>query len=95
MDDNLKKEVDALRNDLKHIKNDLLGLTKTIGQITATEAAEGLNGIKHTRDEVEARLRRAAGEAKSTLEDHVKERPFGTLLLAFGIGLLIGKAGSR
>jgi ElaB/YqjD/DUF883 family membrane-anchored ribosome-binding protein len=95
MDDALKKEVDALRGDLKKIKEDLVGLTKTITQLTKSEAAEGLKDIKQTGEQVEARLRKAADEAKTTLEQQVRDRPLGTLLLAFTVGLLFGKAASR
>jgi ElaB/YqjD/DUF883 family membrane-anchored ribosome-binding protein len=95
MDDALKKEVDALRGDLKKIKDDLVGLTKTITQLTKSEAAEGLKDIKQTGEQVEARLRKAADEAKTTLEQQVRDRPLGTLLLAFTVGLLFGKAASR
>lgn len=95
MDDSLKEEVAALRNDLKQIKNDLLGLTKTIGQITREEASEGLRDIKQASEQVEAKLRHAATDAKETLEQQVRDRPLGTLLLAFSVGLLFGKAASR
>lgn len=95
MDDTLKQEVEALRADLKKIKADLLGLTKTLSKVTASEAAEGLQGIKQKSDQMEAKLRQAAGEAKTTLEEQVREKPLGTLLLAFGIGLLFGKVAGR
>ncbi len=95
MDETLKSEIDALRTDLKQIKNDLLGLTKTLSSITASEAAEGLQGLKQASEQAEARLRQAAGEARSTLEHQIRDKPLGTLLVAFGIGLLFGKAASR
>jgi ElaB/YqjD/DUF883 family membrane-anchored ribosome-binding protein len=95
VDETLKQEVEALRTDLKQIKTDLLGLSKTIGQITMGEAAEKLHDIKQARDQVEDRVRRAAGEAKTTLEEQVKEKPLGTLLVAFGLGLLLGRAALR
>jgi ElaB/YqjD/DUF883 family membrane-anchored ribosome-binding protein len=95
VDDVLKKEVDALRADLQKLAADIKGLTKTVGKRTAAEASEGLEHIKETGEQLEARLRKAADEAKSSLETQVKERPLGTLLIAFGLGLLFGKSIGR
>ena len=92
MDDNLKQEVETLRTDLKQIKADLTALSKTLAQITTSEATERLQGIKQAGEQAEARLRQAATDARTTLEEQVREKPLGTLLLAFGIGLLFGKA---
>ena len=92
MDEPLKQEVEALRADLKQIKADLLGLSKTIGQITKAEATERLQDVRQAGEQVEQRLRQAAGEARTTLEQQVKEKPLGTLLIAFGLGLLFGRA---
>jgi ElaB/YqjD/DUF883 family membrane-anchored ribosome-binding protein len=95
VDETLKQDVEALRADLKQIKADLVGLTKKLGSLTATEAAEGLDSIKQASAQAEARLRHAATEARTTLEEQVREKPLGTLLLAFAIGMLFGKAAGR
>ncbi len=95
MDEAVKQEVDALRGDLKQIKDDLVSLTKLVGKKTKAEATESLKEIKEASGQVEARLRKAADEAKTSLEQQVRERPLGTLLLAFAVGLLFGKAASH
>jgi ElaB/YqjD/DUF883 family membrane-anchored ribosome-binding protein len=91
----IKTEVEALRADFKQVKDDLVTLTKALSQYTSKHAGEGLDDLKHARDRVEAQLRQAAGDARDTLEQRVKDQPLGTLLVAFGIGLLIGKTVSR
>lgn len=91
----IKTEVEALRADFKQVKEDLVGLTRILSQYTSKQAGEGLDDLKQARDRIEAQLRQAAGEARDTLEQRVKEQPLGTLLIAFGVGLLIGKAVSR
>jgi len=95
VEDTLKQDVEALRADLKQIKSDLSGLTKTLKAITSAEAAEHIKTIKDKSEQVEARVRKAAEEAKTTLEQQVQEKPLGTLLLAFAIGMLFGRAAGR
>ena len=95
MDEAVKSEVEALRADFKKISEDLKGLTKTLAEVTRKQATEGVEDLKQKRDQVEAQLRQAAGEACSTLEDHVREKPLNTLLIAFAIGLVLGKGLGR
>lgn len=95
MDDTVKSEVDALRADFKQIKDDLKGLTAAISQLAAKQGAEAVDELKQKRDKVEAQLRQAAGEARTTLEEHVREKPLNTLLLAFAVGLVLGKGLGR
>ena len=91
MDDSVKSEVEALRKDFKQVKDDLASLTKVLKDLGAKRAAEGVDELKEARDKVEAQLRQAASEARGTLEDQVREKPLGTLAMAFAIGLLLGK----
>lgn len=91
----IKSDVEALRNDFKQVKEDLVELTKTLSQLTSKQANESLDDLKLARDKIETQLRHVAGEARDTLEARVKDQPLGTLLIAFGVGLLIGKAASR
>ena len=95
MDEAVKSEVEALRADFKKVSEDIKGLTKTLAEITRKQAAEGVGELKQKRDKVEAQLREAAGEARTTLEDHVREKPLNTLLIAFAVGLVLGKGLGR
>jgi len=95
MEESVKSEVDALRADFKQIKEDLKGLTAAISQLAAKQGSEAVEELKQKRDKVEAQLRHAAGEAKTTIEEHVREKPLNTLLLAFAVGLVLGKGLGR
>jgi ElaB/YqjD/DUF883 family membrane-anchored ribosome-binding protein len=95
MDDAVKSEVEALRSDFKKISEDLKGLSKAIGELTRKQAADGVDELRQRRDKVEAQLRQAAGEARSSLEDHVREKPLNTLLIAFTVGLVLGRGLGR
>lgn len=95
MDDSVKSEVEALRADFKKVSEDLKGLTKTLAELTRKQAADGVDELKQRREKVEAQLRQAAGEARSTLEDQVREKPLNTLLIAFAVGLVLGRGFGR
>jgi len=95
MDEAVKSEVEALRADFKKISEDLKGLTKTITQITAKQAAESVGELKQKREQFETQLRQAAGDARSTLEEQVREKPLNTLLIAFVTGLILGRGLGR
>jgi ElaB/YqjD/DUF883 family membrane-anchored ribosome-binding protein len=73
----------------------LKGLTGAIGELASKQASEGLDELKLKRDKIEAQLRQAAGEARTTIEGHVREKPVNSLLLAFAVGLLLGKGFGR
>jgi len=95
MDEAVKSEVEALRADFKKISEDLKGLTKTITQLTAKQAAESVDELKQKRDQIETQLRQAAGDARTTLEEQVREKPLNTLLIAFAAGLILGRGIGR
>jgi len=95
MDEAAKSEVEALRADFKKISEDLKGLTKTITQLTAKQAAESVDELKQKREQIETQLRKAAGDARTTLEEQVREKPFNTLLIAFAAGLILGRGLGR
>jgi len=95
MDEAVKSEVEALRADFKKISEDLKGLTKTITQLTAKQAAESVDELKQKRDQIETQLRQAAGDARTTLEEQVREKPLNTLLIAFAAGLILGRGLGR
>ena len=50
--------------------------------------------MEHARDQFDQVRRQAEGQAEQ-VGSHIKERPFTSVLSAFGVGLLIGKLISR
>jgi ElaB/YqjD/DUF883 family membrane-anchored ribosome-binding protein len=90
----VEADVAALRTDLKQLRADLLALTKSLSEKTKKEATESFEDLKRKSEDLEAKMRKSAHEARTTLEQQVQEKPLGTLLIAFGLGLLLGKASS-
>lgn len=98
----VKSDVDNVQVDLKRLRDDVAALTQTIAALTAQQASRGL-GAAHDAGEKVAEtvhraaeeLKRASGESISTLEQKITERPLSAVLIALGIGLLLGKLTDR
>jgi ElaB/YqjD/DUF883 family membrane-anchored ribosome-binding protein len=79
-DRSLDKEFDVLKSDLGTLKADVAHIAKLMAQRGSKQFDAALDSSK-------ARVQEGVG----ALEDHVVERPLTSLLIAFGIGILLGK----
>lgn len=99
---NLDQELDTLRADLGKIRDDIASLTRTLGDAAAAEAKAGgarLNEAAHAaartaKDRAQhfADAARTQGEEGiAALEQRIERNPITSVLVAFGVGLVIGK----
>ncbi len=98
----VKNEVDNVQVDLKRLREDVTALTQTIAALTAQQASRGLGAahdvgekVAETVHKAGEELRRASGESIATLEQKITERPLSAVLIALGVGLLLGKFTDR
>jgi ElaB/YqjD/DUF883 family membrane-anchored ribosome-binding protein len=103
---NLEEELDALKADLDKLRKDISTLVSSFGD-AATDAVEtsgrraraAAGPVTDRAGEVwdnatnEASRRGRAGVA--AVEQQIEERPFISVLVAFGIGLVIGNLINR
>lgn len=94
----VKTEFDTLRSELAQMRDDLASLSKTISDLTALGLAEGVNDLKKAGKVAQRKMKGALEDAEelrqsgvNAIEQQISERPLGTVAMAFGIGLLIGK----
>src|ERR1700719_521202 len=88
---NLETEFDTVKDDLTKLRADIAQLSAALKDVTSETVRDQLASIR-------GRIDAAAGEARvhgrqtiDELTDHIEERPLASVLLAFGVGLLIGK----
>ncbi len=100
--DAAKNDIDALQADLKRLRDDVVALTQTIAALTAQRASRGLGAAQDVGERVvESVYKTAEGMKKAgnaslvTLEEKIIERPVTSILMALGIGLLLGKLTER
>lgn len=80
-------DTEQLRADLDQIQKDVAALTETLKNLGADRGQEGLDAVKRAAAATESQVKAAV----KSVEDQVSERPFPSVLVAFGLGFLIGK----
>jgi ElaB/YqjD/DUF883 family membrane-anchored ribosome-binding protein len=91
MDKDLGKDVDTLKEDISRLKDDLASIAETLlekGKVETDAAKEKLG--ERFGDELEA-ARVKGKEQMESIEDQIREKPLMSLLIAFVIGLFLGK----
>jgi len=84
VDRSLDKEFDVLKNDLGTLKEDVSNIAKLLAKKGTAQFNDAVDGGK-------ARVQAGVG----VLEEQVTARPLTSLLLAFGIGIMLGKITQR
>jgi ElaB/YqjD/DUF883 family membrane-anchored ribosome-binding protein len=88
-------EFGAVKDDLAKLRADIANLSAALKDLTSDTVHEQIGSLK-------GRIDRATGDAKlhgrqtlDDLADHIEERPVASVLIAFGVGVLIGKLFDR
>jgi ElaB/YqjD/DUF883 family membrane-anchored ribosome-binding protein len=94
----VNNELDSLKSDMSKLRSDLAGLAEALikaGKHEAGAAKERLEEEVHTRldslREKAGDAREAGANALKSIESHIEERPFVSMLVAFAVGLVFGK----
>ncbi|MEO3433449.1 hypothetical protein [Inquilinus sp. CAU 1745] len=99
---NLETEFDTFKADIDKLRLDISNLSKALGDTARSEVntqagrAKGAARDAADRlDEATLRARLKAREGATAIENQIEERPFTSVMVAFGIGLLLGKVMDR
>lgn len=76
----LQEQLDALRKDFAE-------LSGTLKEMTANYAREGEENVKAAAGQAQQQLKQSLCKA----QQEVESRPYTSMAVAFGIGLLLGK----
>ncbi len=95
-------EMEALEAQIETLKGDLSAISKTLADVVKTGVREGRAKAERTADYYKRQGKeqadaafdgaRAYGEA---LEGHIERNPFSAVLVALGLGFLIGLMSRR
>ena len=91
------KSYQALEAELGRLRDDISSLAKTVRDIGSGEAQVVLDAVKDRLDKVSAEARRASRRAKAgardaadTMQDAIEDNPLTSVLIALGLGFIIG-----
>jgi len=87
----LEVEFDAIKEDVSALRSDLAALLETVSQRGRTRLRESVEEAGDRLDELASRARDASQQGVDDLSDHIASRPLSSVLLAFGLGTIIGR----
>jgi ElaB/YqjD/DUF883 family membrane-anchored ribosome-binding protein len=83
----ISKDVDRLRKEIDEMRTDLKALTRSIRETGLEKGKEALDQVEYLR----RRAGKHAARAEARLERGIEERPFISVVAAFGVGFLLAK----
>lgn len=83
--------LETLKKDLANLKAELSTLGKDVKTLARNGAAPRLHALREEAQSAVESLREQGREAVQTVGTTVKSRPAESLLVAFGIGVLLGQ----
>ncbi len=91
----LSKDVETLKEDISKLRVDLSGIAEALLERGRNEGEAAKDRISESiRDEFQA-AREKGKESVESIEDRIREKPLQSLLIAFVVGLLLGKIFDR
>jgi ElaB/YqjD/DUF883 family membrane-anchored ribosome-binding protein len=81
----------VLRDELTDLKADLANIKDDIKSLADSAMGRARDEARLVRDRSKARVQSSIG----SMEEYVEEQPLTSVLVAFGVGLLMGKLMSR
>ena len=82
-----KRDADQVRVDIEKLKADIAALTDSLKTLAGDVGVEGASAVRAAGQ----KTREHVNQAAETVEQQIVERPFSSVLVAFGVGLLLGK----
>jgi ElaB/YqjD/DUF883 family membrane-anchored ribosome-binding protein len=83
-DSKLENELDVLKSDMSKVKSDLESLVESL-------IGRGKSESHAMADATRVKVK----DGVSSVENYIEDRPFTTVLVALGVGLLVGKFFSK
>lgn len=80
----IEKELEALKADLTSVKNDLRDLVDGL-----------VDRAKSETDDITQSARKNIRLGVTSVEESIEQNPFTTVLVALGVGMILGKVLSR
>lgn len=98
MAEEIRKELDALKNDIAQLRKDIASLTSAVKDVASDKVengkAQARERVNNAWEDIERKLDDLLGQGRDTVrnvEQKIGEHPTGSILTAFGVGFLVAK----
>ena len=81
------EDVDKLKADMEELRKDVSAIARTLKDLGAAKRDDLFARV----EEVGEQARKRASAAEERVSREIEERPFASVLTAFGVGFVIGK----
>lgn len=88
--DEVKKDIEELRKDLATLGKDVRKLAKESADDASRRAASTVDGLQARAEEAWSSVAEQGRDAAKEVEGTIKKHPLESLLVAFGVGVLLG-----
>lgn len=88
---NLESEFDTVKDDLSKLRNDIAHLSAALKDTTSATVREQIDTIRGRIDQIAGEARSHGRATLDELTDHIEDRPLTSVLIAFGVGVLLGR----
>jgi ElaB/YqjD/DUF883 family membrane-anchored ribosome-binding protein len=88
-------EFGAVKDDLAKLRGDIANLSNALKELTSETVHERIDSLRDGIDRLTGDAKLQSREALDDLTDRIEERPLTSVLLAFGVGLLLGRLFDR
>jgi ElaB/YqjD/DUF883 family membrane-anchored ribosome-binding protein len=88
-------EFSAVKDDLAKLRADIANLSGALKDLTSDTVHEQIGSLKGRIDHLTLDAKDRGRQALDDLADRIEERPVSSVLIAFGVGVLLGRLFDR
>ena len=88
-------EFGTVKDDLAKLRADIANLSAALKELTSETVHDQIDSLKGRIDHLTSDAKARSRQTLDDLADHIEERPVSSVLIAFGVGILIGRLFDR
>lgn len=88
-------EFSTVKDDLVKLRADIANLSAALKDLTSETVHDQIDSLKGRIDRMTGDAKLQGRKTLDDLADHIEERPVSSVLIAFGVGILIGRLFDR
>ncbi len=88
---NVNADVDTVKGDLEKLRSDIAALKDSFQSFASDRVRSTISDAQQRLGQVSEKARTQSRQSLETLSEEIEERPLTSILLAFGVGVILGR----